>query len=211
MGRAWRVITPVSQEPVSLDPLRAYLRVDFSDDDALLQQLITRARVLGEELTHRAFATQQVECIYTIDRPPGGEMYGPIQPGPNWYQYQEQLGANPFGAAMFYFDLPCPPFQEWQPYSVETRVTVWDPWMPFTGPMTIDTTVEPARMYFQVPVTANQWRFRFWCGYSAQYPLPAVLEQALYEAVAYWYQNREAQDLPEALQHKFLLKRVDWL
>ncbi len=211
MSSAYRVITPVSSEPIALADAKAYLRVDFSNDDTLISGLITRARTYAESVMHRALATQQIQQIYTIERPEGGDMSGPLNEGPNWYQYQEQLGANPFGAAMFYFDLAQPPIQADQPIAVETRTTVFDNWTPFTGLTSLDDTQEPARLYFQVPVTANQWKFTFTAGYNTNYPAPPDLLQPIYEAIAYWYQFREAQDLPEALIKKMLAHRVDWI
>lgn len=213
MSSAFKVLTQVTTEPIALADAKSYLRVDFTDDDTLISGLISRARSYAETVTHRAMATQQIQTIYTIERPTGGELSGSIEPGPNWYEYQEQLGANPFGAAQFYFDLPMPPVQPNQTLTVETKVTAFDAWTTFTGNTYLDNVQEPARMYFQVPVTANFWRFTYWAGYDAvqSYPITPDLLQPMYEAIAYWYQFREAQDLPQALVNKFLSKRVDWI
>lgn len=211
MSNAYKVITPPSVEPITLADAKAFLRIDFADEDAVVSALITRARAYAESVTHRALATQVVQAIYTIERPTGGEMYGPIEEGPNWYQYQEQLGANPFGAAQFYFDLVLPPYQTTPTIVVETRTTVWDNWTTFSGLYTVDDVVEPARMYFQVPVTANQWRFTYSCGYSAAYPMPPDLQQALFELISFWYENRDAQEIPQGLYQKLLARRVDWI
>lgn len=215
MASAYKIITPVSTnlEPVSLQDAKDYLRVDFSDEDNAIQGIITRARAFVETIMERALATQQIQEIFTIARPTGGELSGPVNEGPNWYQYQEQLGANPFGAAQFYFDLARPPIQVYQPITVQTRVTVFDNWEDFSGLYTIDDTQEPARMYFQIPVTANQWKFTFWAGYDAtnSYPIPPDILQCVYETIAHFYQNREAQDVPGTLQDKMLRRRSDWI
>lgn len=209
MSSAYIVTTPVSTEPLALSDAKAYLRVDFTDDDTVIQNLITRARSLCETLTGRAFATQTITQTYMIERPIGGELSGPISPGANWYQFQEALGANPFGPAMYYFDLAMPPFQSLT--SVMTKVTVFDTWQAFTSTNYVDTIREPARIYFQDPITANMWQFIYTCGYSSGYPLPPDLLQALYEGVAYLYEFREAQDFPQALKDKLFSKRVDWV
>jgi hypothetical protein len=212
MSSAFKVITPVSTEPIALADAKAYLRVDFTDEDTLISEIITRARSYIETVTHRALATQTIQCIYTIERPTGGELSGPVNEGPNWYQYQEQLGANPFGAAQFYFDLPMPPYQDGQTPTVETRTTVFDAWTTFTnGLYTIDDVQEPARIYFQDPVTANQWRFTYVAGYNVSYPIPPDLLQPMYELISYWYNYREAPALPHALMDKLLAKKVDWI
>ena len=209
MSSTYKVTGQVSQEPIALNDAKLYLRVDFSDDDLMIGALISRVRSLAETYTHRAMATQTVQEVFTIERPVGGVLSGAIEQGPNWYQYQEQLGANPFGAAQFYFDLSTPPIQSVT--LIETKVIAFDSWLPFAGTTYLDDNAEPARMYFMDPITANFWRFTFVCGYSTSYPVPPDLLQAMYEAIAFFYQNREAQDLPKALSDKFLSKRVDWM
>jgi hypothetical protein len=212
MGSVYKIITPVATEPIALADAKSYLRVDFTDDDTLIGNLITRVRSFAEEVTGRALATQTIQQIDTIARPDGGVLSGPIKPGPNWYIYNEQLGANPFGPAQYYHDLARPPFQSMT--SVQTKVTAFDDWTNYDLTVYstwIDDTSEPARMYFQDPLTVNFWQFTFVCGYSNSYPIPSDILQPMYEAIAYWYQFREAQDLPQALVNKFLMRRVDWV
>src|SRR5579859_8018319 len=209
-NEAFQVITQVSTEPLTLTEVKDWLNVDFGTKDTLITNLISRARSMAETITGRAFATQQIRQIFTIARPKGGEVSGPIDHGPNWYQYQEQLGANPFGAAQFYFDLAMPPFQPNQTMTVETKVTAFDPWLTFTGTTYVDSIQEPARMYFQDPITANFWRFTYWAGYDAtqSYALPFDLREPLLELISFWYDNREGDDMPQSLLNKFLSKRI---
>jgi len=214
MSSVFKVLTPPTLEPIALSDAKTYLRVDFSDDDILIDALVTRARVYGETVTGRAIATQQIQQIDTLARPDGGVLSGPIKPGPNWYIYNEQLGANPFGPAQYYHDLAMPPVQASKTVSVQTKITAFDAWVDFDITHTwIDDTSEPARFYFQDPVTANFWKFVYWTGYDAVYSYQVApdLLQAVYELVAYWYQFREGQDVPQALVNKFLSKRVDWV
>lgn len=51
--------TPPSVEPVSLDEARTHLKVDTTDDDALITSLICAARARAEWHTGRAFVTQR--------------------------------------------------------------------------------------------------------------------------------------------------------
>ena len=217
MSESFIVLTPPSIEPITLTQVKAYLRVDFTDDDTLISDIITRARSLCETVTGRAFAPQQIREIFTIERPPGGEISGPTTPGPSWYIYQEQLGANPFGPAQFYFDFAMPPFDTTQAFTIQTKVTAFDVWQTFaqvTNPdgstnTWVDNTNEPARLYVQSPITANFWKFEYYCGYGTNtYPLPPDLKQSLLEAINYFYDNREAEDLPEAIMKKLLAKRI---
>jgi uncharacterized phiE125 gp8 family phage protein len=53
-----QLITPPAIEPVTLDEAKAHLKIDTSDDDALIATLITAARARAEWHTGRAFVTQ---------------------------------------------------------------------------------------------------------------------------------------------------------
>ena len=219
MGSVFKVLTPPEAEPILLSDAKAYLRVDYSSEDNTITALITRARAYAETVTGRALASQQIQQIDTIARPDGGVLSGPIKPGPNWYVYNEQLGANPFGPAQYYHDLSMPPFQIAQPFSVQTKVTAFDDWVDYdlsTHNYWIDDTSEPARLYFQDPLTVNIWRFTYWCGYDQMYSYaiaPDIL-QAVYELVSYWFDYRDgggdANRLTQ-IQGKLLAKRVNWI
>lgn len=221
--RAFIVTVPVATEPIVLADAKSYLRIDFSDDDTLIGNLITRVRGIAERVTGRAMATQTITETFTIARPVGGEVSGPISHGPNWYQYQEQLGANPFGAAQFYFDLAKPSIQSTiNTIQVQTKITAVDSWVAYplvqnadgSYNMWIDNTQEPARIYFMDPITANFWQFIYVCGYSSSYSLhdhAPELEQALFEGISFFYNNREASDLPQGMLNKLLAWRVDWI
>jgi uncharacterized phiE125 gp8 family phage protein len=55
------IITPPEIEPVTLDEVKADLRIVHADDDALLERYIAEAREWVEELTQRATITQTLE------------------------------------------------------------------------------------------------------------------------------------------------------
>jgi hypothetical protein len=214
------VLTPPSVEPITLSDVKDWINVDFSDKDALISRLITRARRRAETLTGRALASQQIQCTFPITRPQGGELSGPIDHGPDWYQFSEQLGANPFGASMFFFDLPMAPIDVTQSVLVETKVTAFENWSTFASglPSTLTSTVwidnnqEPARMYFSDPVTSNFWRFTYYAGYGSNtFPLPEDLAEAMFELVAVWYDWRDGSAPATQIQQiesKFLSKRI---
>lgn len=222
MSTSYKVITPPTraQEPITVSDAKAWLRVDWTDDDTLIASLISRARAWAESVTHRALATQTIQQVETIERPEGGELSGPINKGPNWYQYQEQLGANPFGAAQYYFDLSMPPVQASQPVTLETKVVAFQPWQTFpqvTNPdgstnTYIDDNREPARLYVMSPITANFWRLTYTAGYDGvTYVLPPDLQEPLMEAIAFFYEHRMAETPPDVLMKRLLAHRVDWL
>lgn len=213
------ILTPPSSEPLTLTDVKDWINVDFVEKDTLISKLITRARRRAETLTGRALASQQIQATYPITRPQGGELSGPIDHGPDWYSYQEQLGANPFGASQFYFDLPMAPIDPTQTILVETKITAFESWSTFvTGipsnltNVWIDNNQEPARMYFLSPITANFWRFTFWAGYSpTTFPLPEDLAEPMLELISTWYDWRDGSAPANQIQQiesKFLSKRL---
>ena len=52
-----KLVTPPTSEPITLLEVKDHLRVDGSDDDALISVLITAARKWAEEYTGRQFVT----------------------------------------------------------------------------------------------------------------------------------------------------------
>lgn len=222
MSSSFKVITPptLAKEPVTVMRAKSWLRVTWADEDELIADLISRARAWAESVTHRALATQTIQQVETIERPEGGELSGPINKGPSWYQYQEQLGANPFGAAQFYFDLAMPPVQASQPLTLETKVVAFQPWQTFPQVTNadgstntyIDDNREPARLYVMSPITANFWRITYTAGYDGvTYVAPPDILGALRETIAFFYEHRAAEAPPEHITKKLLARRVDWL
>jgi uncharacterized phiE125 gp8 family phage protein len=75
---AIRLITPPAIEPVTLAEAKAHLRVDHSEDDALIGSFIEASRVYCEQFTARAFITQTWE--YVVDDFPLHEIMLPLPP-----------------------------------------------------------------------------------------------------------------------------------
>lgn len=57
------LVTPPSAEPVSLAEAKLHLRVDITDDDALITALIVAARQFAEMRTQRQFITAQWKLV----------------------------------------------------------------------------------------------------------------------------------------------------
>lgn len=65
---ALQLLTPPSEEPVSLAEAKLHLRVDFDEDDALILALISAARQAAETLTGRQFIKARWRLV--LDRFP---------------------------------------------------------------------------------------------------------------------------------------------
>ncbi|HNL98397.1 MAG TPA: head-tail connector protein [Accumulibacter sp.] len=71
-------ISPPATEPITLAEAKAHLRVDLTDDDALITALIVAARQYAESETGRSLITQSWRLV--LDGFPGGS--GPGTAGP---------------------------------------------------------------------------------------------------------------------------------
>jgi uncharacterized phiE125 gp8 family phage protein len=69
-----QLVTPPSEEPVSLAEAKLHLRVDVDDDDALIGALITAARQAAETQTGRQLTTARWKLV--LDALPGPSLMG---------------------------------------------------------------------------------------------------------------------------------------
>lgn len=211
----YQVTVPVASEPVSLSDLRStstgsYLRVDFTDDDTVLTALISQCREEAELKVAKAFAPQTIQAMWTMPQIDTGILSGAnLLYDQDFYQYNETLGANPFSPAPFVLELPQPPLIAVSLF--EYRTTVFSSWT--TWPATVnsipnyvaDTLPTPGVVYLQYPPPAYQYRLTYTCGYST---LPASLKLALIELIAWKYENRLAEDMPNEIYQAFLGRRA---
>src|SRR6266516_301500 len=135
----WQVTVPPTVEPVQLSDLRStgtgsYLRVDFTDDDTVLLNLISQCRADAERMTGKAFAPQTIQAIWTMPQVNAGSLSGfKLLYDQDFYQYNESLGANPFSTAPFVLQLPQNPLVAVSLF--EYRITAFNAWQ--TWPATV--------------------------------------------------------------------------
>lgn len=75
---------PPAGEPITLAEAKLHLRVDFSEDDTLIQALITSARQTAEDITRRAFITQTWKLVLDQFPAPGVNIGSANWYGPQW-------------------------------------------------------------------------------------------------------------------------------
>lgn len=78
MEQGLRLITPPKSEPLTLQEVKAHLRVDSEADDSLINSLILSARQYAEKFQSRALLTQVWEL--TLDRFPVMPFRLPLPP-----------------------------------------------------------------------------------------------------------------------------------
>ncbi len=204
------VQTFTGPEPVTVQDLKPYLRVDFSDDDVLLAGLISSCRMLAEAITLLSFAPQTIQAIWTMPQINAGSLTGPkLLYEQDFYQYNESLGANPYSPAPFRIEMPQPPLVSVTTF--EYRITAFASWT--TWPQTVsgvanyvvDTLPSPGVVYLQYPPPAYQYRLTYVAGYST---LPPDLRLGLLQYIAWKYDNRQGEVPPSEIMDLFMGNRV---
>ncbi len=211
----WSVTVPPTVEPVSLDDLRStnsgsYLRVDFTDDDFVLNGLIKSCRTIAEQVTSLAFAPQTIQAIWTMPQISAGTLTGPkLLYDQDFYEYNETLGANPFSPAPFVLKLPQPPLIAVSLF--EYRITAFAAWQTWPQSVSgvanyvVDTLPTPGVVYLQYPPPAYQYRLTYTCGYAV---LPFDLKLSLLQFIAWKYENRIGEDMPAEIQQQFMGNKI---
>ena len=60
-----KVITPPAELPLTLDEVKEYIKVDFTEDDALIMRLITAVTMYAQLYTGLSFITQVLDIYFT--------------------------------------------------------------------------------------------------------------------------------------------------
>ncbi|MBI3419260.1 MAG: phage head-tail connector protein [Proteobacteria bacterium] len=176
-------ITPPDEEPLALEETKAHLRVETGEDDELITNLITAARLLCEEYTRRALITQTWRLW--LDAFPGLEE-------PWWDGTREGVDR---GMIRRFVHLPRPPLvsvQAVKTYNDDNTETVFDPLLYF-----VDAASEPGRLALRSnanwPVPQREYngvRIDFIAGYGDVEDVPQALKAGMLAHIAFLYENR---------------------
>ena len=74
------ITTPAAQEPVTLTQAKDWMRVDGTNQDTVITDLITDARVWAEEYTRRSFIDRALDVTLDSLPPVGADLYLPFPP-----------------------------------------------------------------------------------------------------------------------------------
>lgn len=175
------LVSPPAEEPVSLAEAKLHLRVDFTDDDALITALITAARTAAETITGRQLVTARWKLV--LDSFPGPSLMG-VPAG------------TPFSLPGHAILIPKCPIQSLVSIQYLDMASTWQV-MPATD-YTVDLACEPARI---TPVFGKIWPITlpqigavtvtFDAGYGAASAVPEGLKSWIKLRVGSLYAHRE--------------------
>jgi hypothetical protein len=213
MGVDYEVLVPPTVEPVTLSEMKVYLRVDFSDEDSLIQQFITDARRYGEEVTRRSLAPQTLRATVEPTRMPEGRLSGPVVGGDeDIFRLNERVTSIPFGLYGPVFALPQAPAQAVT--TVEYQLTPFDvpQWQTLAAQdgagnpnYTLYTEYDPTRLVLMPMLIASTFRITYTAGYAA---CPTSITNAIKSLVSFWYDNRQGEEIPDSITQAFVRKRI---
>lgn len=177
-----RLITAPIAEPVSVATAKAFLRVDSSDDDTLITLLIKAAREKGEELARRAFITQTWEMVLD-DWPDSNQLklYRPPLQSVTSVKYFDDDNVE----------------HTWTDYVADIRN---EPGVIIFNSLPSDSLLESGAI-----------TVRYVAGYgNADTNVPERIKTTIMALAAYWYENRQSQDVPADIRDAFIAERVVW-
>lgn len=163
------LVTAPATEPLSLEEARAHLRVDVSDDDALISALIPASRQFVESYTGRKLVTQTWD--YQLDGFPCGAIVVPLAPvaSVTSITYVGSDGTT----------------QTWSASDYRTDVPA--------GPWAQRPRIEPAYglSYPSTRGLLNSVTVRCVAGYGSATAVPEALKAAMKILIGQWYEQRE--------------------
>ena len=201
------LVTPPSIEPVSLDDMHDFLRIDANDtsNDALLTGLIIAARQWAEVFCQRRFITQTWKLLF--DFFPG---YIDLKLSGSKISSPFVSGSNAVLVGIRYaIVLPYPIVQSvtnFQYLNANGTTTVMNPSTDYVT----DVQSQPARltppfgeMWPVARVVVNAIEVDYVCGYgSSQASVPNGIQLGIKMLAASWYENRipDDSDIPNAVK-----------
>ena len=202
------MITPPSEEPVSLATAKNHLRVTITNDDALISALITAARMLVEKECRRSLVQRTYEL--RLDRFP----WSASRMFPNLNQQCMPIGT--WGI----IEIPKPPLINVISITYQDAngiVQTLDPsqYQVDTGGVLAGTVCPTYGVFWPTArVNIDSIKIQFNAGYGAASAVPATATQAILLAIGNWYRNRE-DTTPENLKElprgsRALISTLKW-
>lgn len=190
---ALKLVSAPGADPVSLNELKNYLRIDSSADDTMLTNFITAATNTVELFLNRKLITQTWD--YWLDCFPTKTRFDSLQDGVTEGRLSEYISVEKSISIPFY------PLQ-----SVTYLKTYDDDGTAYTTSASdyiVDTVSEPGRLSLKNDTTwattflrpVNGIQLRFICGYGASgTSVPQAIKQAIMDLAGKFYSSRGCED-----------------
>lgn len=195
------LVTAPTEEPVTLAEAKSHLRVDFSDDDTLISNLIVAARQRCETEIDRAFVTQTWD--YTLETFPYVTNDYLL-----WHRVQNAIvmpkARLASVTALTYLDANGTTQTLTQ--NTDYLVVTGDPGAVYPYPVT--------RIWPYTRFQLGAVNVRFVCGYGAASAVPQCIKVAILQLVGTLYRNRESladgQQFELPMGCRYLLASEAW-
>ncbi len=193
-----------TEEPLTLAETQAHLRVDSTDDDTLIEGLISAAREYCETAQGRAYVTRTYE--YTVGLVTTARLYSGARLSTP--EHSPRLSDV--------IELPMPKHQE------VTAVVAIDEDGVETAVSTDDYSVDYDQICALVkiskyPADTEKLKITYTAGYGAASEVPKRIKQMLLLLIGHWYEHRETaegasevKEIPYAVNALLNLDRVNW-
>jgi uncharacterized phiE125 gp8 family phage protein len=193
----YKVTVQPTSEPITLPQAKRHLRVDWADDDAYINDLITAARQWCENGLRRALITQTLQAVIQLPEPVQGKLSGVV------------------GRVGWPIELPMTAAGTLQSVTlaeIETQIATFAS-LTVTDDYLVDPNSEPGRIWLAAAAIA-EWsvslnypgavprvRVTYTAGYGADAStVPYPIKQAIMNGIAHLYENREAGGaIPDSL------------
>lgn len=177
------VDTAPTQEPVTLQEVKEYLRVDDATDERVVRPFIESARRFCEEHTGRALMTQTlilyIDAVQDMDNP----LWEGMRTGPylNYYKNYIVLPRAPVTSVTH--------IKTYDDSDTESTFAASNYY--------VDSAREPARVVLRTGETfptalrvANAIEVKYVTGYTSQYSIPEPIRLGILQHIAYLYEHR---------------------
>lgn len=168
------IITAPTAEPVTLEELKAFARIDTDDDDVLVASLGVAAREFVEIATGRALMTQTLELVR-----------------PAFPEAGLSIPRSPLQSitAVTYLD---------RSGDEETLVADTDFFVDIDS---APAMIAPSRYWPAAADRSNAVRIRFVAGYADADAVPQTLKTVICALACHWYDNREPGGSPSEVPY----------
>ncbi len=186
-----------TEEPVTLVQAKAHLRVEVADDDALITNLISAARVHAENVCRRAFVTQKWDLY--LDAFPKYTYFG-VVPGsvpvdqlpPGWMSMRNYAVRFRGGK----IDLPFPTLQSVESikyFDINGTQQTLDPTLYIADLISEPGCLTPAPNTYwpDTQSRVNAVQISYTAGYGAAAAVPAGIKAWMLMRIGALYENRE--------------------